>query len=136
MALMLPGATVVNRSAAADDSAEAEFALSREGNAERGRRIFGRCRTCHTIDGNGSDSPSAPDLAGIFGRRAGSEPDFASYSLVLRNADFVWTESALDRWISDPQNFLPGNKMSLAPLRNEQDRKDLIAFLREATTGR
>lgn len=108
-----------------------EFALSRAGDADKGERVFGRCRACHRVQGK--QSGSGPNLKNIFGRPAGTAPGFTSYSKALRESGIVWNERSLDQWIASPLDFLPGNKMNLAPIRTAQDRMDLIAYLREAT---
>jgi cytochrome c len=65
---------------------------------------------------------------GVFGRRAGSLPDY-TYSQALKGAGLVWNDETLDRWLSNPQAFLPGQKMNFRVARPE-DRADLIAFLK------
>ncbi len=104
--------------------------LSLEGDATRGRKVFYRCRACHRL------SPKAtpllgPSLGRLFGRRAGSLPQYGRYSEALKSAGFAWTEEKLDAWLRDPNGFLPGNRMSFAGIRSAQDRKDLIAYLRD-----
>lgn len=108
-----------------------DFALSKAGDANNGERVFGRCRACHLLTGN--QPRSGPNLKNIFGRPAGTTPGFSSYSKALRESGIVWNERSLDEWISSPVDFLPGNKMNLAPIRSAQDRMDLIAYLRKAT---
>jgi cytochrome c len=45
-------------------------------------------------------------------------------------AGLVWTGETLDRFLADPDDFLPGTPMVvLPPLRDQQDRADLIAYL-------
>jgi cytochrome c2 len=45
-------------------------------------------------------------------------------------AGLVWTLKALDRFIVDPDAFVPGTPMVvLPPLRDAQERADLIAYL-------
>ena len=73
------------------------------------------------------------DLAGrVFGRQAGSVEGY-NYSPALREADFTWTAQQLDQWLNDPRGFLPGNKMAFAGIRDETDRRDLIAWLKLET---
>jgi cytochrome c len=48
----------------------------------------------------------------------------------LRNAKIVWTEENLDKWLTNPQDFIPGTKM-FYEVKDPQDRADLIAFLKE-----
>jgi cytochrome c len=88
-------------------------------------------QACHPLTA-GADAIIGPTLNGLFGRPSASVPDFA-YSDALRQANLVWTPELLDAWLSDPADFLPGNNMAFAGYRAPADRRDLIAFLLEAT---
>lgn len=101
------------------------------GDLENGRRAFARCRSCHTITPNGPHM-AGPNLYGVFGRQAGSDPKY-SYSHAVRNAGFAWDAEKLDHWLQNPKSFLPGNKMTFAGLRDATDRRDVIAFLKVET---
>jgi len=101
------------------------------GDLANGRRVFARCRSCHTIGAGGPDT-AGPNLHGVFGRAAGARPRY-SYSNVLRTADFAWDADKLDQWLQNPRGFLPGNKMSFAGLPDATDRRDVIAFLKVET---
>lgn len=100
------------------------------GDAERGRQIFGPCRTCHypeKLVGN----HNGPSLYAIFGRKAGTREGFEYYSDTLKNAGFVWTPELLDVWLGNPGSFLPGTSMVFVGLPNPQDRADLIEYLKQ-----
>ena len=47
-----------------------------------------------------------------------------------KHSGIVWDEETLDKWLTDPQAFVPGAKM-FYHLDNPQDRADVIAFLKE-----
>lgn len=94
---------------------------------EAGRQHFRRCATCHTLGEGGRDGVG-PNLHGLFEREAGTHADFP-YSPALQEADFTWSPEELDGWLSDPRGYLPGNRMSFAGLREEDDRRDLIGYL-------
>lgn len=119
--------------AGAQDGVADPFAFSAAGDADKGRQVYNRCRACHVLSPDEPPRPTGPSLAGIFGRTAGADENYGRYSAALRDAGFAWTEARLDEWLANPRSFLPGNKMAFAGLRNEQDRKDLIAYLRQAT---
>lgn len=99
---------------------------------DAGRRQFRRCGSCHTVDQNGSHRVG-PNLYGLFGREAGTAENF-NYSDALESADFIWTPEQLDAWLANPREFLPGNRMSFVGLRNEADRRDVIAYLLHETS--
>jgi len=96
-------------------------------NLENGRRLYRRCSACHTL-GDGGPHLVGPNLHGLFGRAVGSESGFG-YSQALQDADFIWTPEQLDNWLQSPRSFLPGNRMSFAGLREDADRRDVIAYL-------
>ncbi|HFE37854.1 MAG TPA: cytochrome c family protein [Gammaproteobacteria bacterium] len=74
-----------------------------------------------------------PNLYGLFGKKAGTAEGYA-YSTAMKNADIVWDETTLDAYLTKPKAFIPKNKMSFIGLKKEQDRKNLIAYLK-ANTG-
>lgn len=96
-------------------------------NIDNGKSKFALCRSCHTVAPGGANM-TGPNLYGVFGRKAAANEEF-NYSDALRNAAFVWDGDHLNHWLEKPQAFLPGNKMSFAGVKDEQDRIDLIAYL-------
>jgi cytochrome c len=98
-----------------------------------GRRVFAQCRSCHTIEAGGPNR-IGPNLHGVFGRQAGSLEGF-NYSEPVKNAGFIWDAAQLDQWLQAPQTFLPGNRMAFAGVRDETQRRDLIAYI-EVTGAR
>ena len=98
---------------------------------DNGRRVFARCRSCHTI-AEGGPSMTGPNLYGVFGRQAAAQPGF-NYSDALKNASLVWDGEQLDQWLENPRTFLKGTKMSFAGIPNATDRRDVIAFLKIET---
>lgn len=97
------------------------------GDAARGEALYRDCQACHSIDKN----QIGPMHRGVVGRTAGTVAGF-DYSEALKNAKIVWTEANLDKWLADPEIFVPGSKMYFS-LDKAGDRADIIAFLREQT---
>ena len=95
------------------------------GDADRGQKIYQACQDCHDLDKN----DVGPRHRGVFGRRAGSLPDY-DYSDAIKKSGIVWGDATLDKWLTDPQALVPGAKMFFH-LEAAQDRADVIAFLRE-----
>jgi|GEM_PF-1004115 len=114
------------------EDADMNFALSSQGDATKGKKVFNQCRACHNVS-VAARHKIGPNLNDLFNRKAGELDDYPRYSKALASAEFEWTEEKLDQWLANPRSFLPGNKMSYAGLRKEQDRKDVIAYLRQAT---
>jgi cytochrome c len=98
---------------------------------ENGRRVFARCRSCHTIT-EGGPNMTGPNLYGVFGRQAGGHPDY-NYSVAVKQAGFAWDAERLDHWLENPRTFLKGTKMSFAGIPDATDRRDVIAFLKVET---
>ena len=101
------------------------------GDLQNGERVFARCRSCHTIN-EGGPNRVGPNLWQVFGRTAGSHGEY-NYSPALREAGFTWDAAKLDEWLNNPREFLPGNKMSFAGVRDADDRRDLVAWLKVNT---
>ena len=98
----------------------------------RGQEIYRKCVSCHTLESNGRNR-AGPNLHGLFGRVAGSVADYR-YSYALKGSGIIWTEQTLDAYLKDAEAFVPGTKM-YGGLSQDQDREDLIAYLRGATGG-
>jgi cytochrome c len=100
------------------------------GNAERGATLYkSMCTACHSMDYNGV----GPAHRGVFERKAGSRPDY-SYSPALQSTNFVWNEKALDKWLTNPEKFIPGQKMGFM-VGSAKDRADLIAYLKKESSS-
>jgi cytochrome c len=86
------------------------------------------CRTCHVL--REGDNRLGPNLYKIIGRLAGSVDGY-TYSSALENAEFVWDEETLDRFIANPEQAVPGNNMKpFGGISSPEDRAKIIGFLR------
>ncbi|WP_197970679.1 c-type cytochrome [Denitratisoma oestradiolicum] len=101
-----------------------------EGAYERGARIYERCAACHAL---GMDR-TGPRHCGLVGRRAGSIMGFP-YSPAMRKSKIVWTEANLNRFLKSPLTIVPGTSMGYDGIKDDGERRDLIAYLREAARG-
>lgn len=98
-----------------------------EGDPAQGQRLFeSRCIACHSIDSH----RVGPALRGVFGRRAGAAQGY-DYSAAVKESAVVWTAQSLERWLSNPEALIPGQKMGYS-VGEARDRADLIAYLRAA----
>ena len=104
-----------------------------EADIVRGELLSLACQACHTL-GAGQAHLLGPNLYGIFGRVSAGSDGF-DYSAELRSAKLAWTPAALESWLADPAEFLPGNNMVFAGYSSITDRRDLIAFLLHKTGG-
>jgi cytochrome c len=104
---------------------EDAFAMA---NADDGARSWRKCAACHKLD-DGANA-TGPHLHALLGRDIASVADFAYSDAMLAHAGEVWTPESLNAWLTNPDDFAPGNKMGRANgVRDLQDRADLIAYL-------
>jgi len=111
-------------------------AVAQETAVEAGEAAFRRCQPCHRV---GEDAPNTigPVLNDVLGRQAGTYPNYV-YSQAMSDAGrsgLVWTVETLSQFVASPKKFLPGNKMALAGMRNAEDRRNLVAYLRALSPG-
>ena len=96
---------------------------------EKGATAFKKCMICHKI-GPGATNLVGPELNGLNGRHSGSVAGF-SYSDANKNSGIVWDEQTFAEYIKDPRAKVPGTKMIFAGIKNEQEIKDLWAYLKQ-----
>lgn len=101
-----------------------------EGDAAKGEKIYKKCKACHSLEAG--KNKVGPSLAGIFGRTAGAEEGF-KYSAAMKDSGIVWDEATLDSFLAKPKEVVPKTRMAFPGLKKEQDRMDVIAYLKEAT---
>lgn len=100
--------------------------------AENGEQVFRKCRACHQV-GDTAKNAVGPLLNGIVGRKAGTIEGF-NYSAANKEAGangLLWTEDVLFKYLESPAAFMPKNKMAFAGLRDDAERKDVIAYLKK-----
>jgi len=102
----------------------------RAADVEKGKAVFEQCAACHSLDGSGDYD--GPTLKGIIGRKAGSLEDYR-YSAAMKRSDVTWDAGTLDKYVADPQAFIPGNRMAFAGISDNIQRDDLVAYLAVAT---
>lgn len=102
------------------------------GDVDAGRSAFKQCATCHQI-GDGAVHRVGPHLNAIFGRSAGSMQDYTRYSkgLLRAGADgLVWNLESLNAYLENPKALVSDTRMNFRGIKDEQERADLLAFLR------
>ncbi|WP_432715818.1 c-type cytochrome [Xanthobacter autotrophicus] len=101
-----------------------------DGDVAKGETTFKKCMACHAI-GPDAKVKVGPPLNGIVGAKWAHFEGF-SYSQDIKDgaaAGKVWDEAALGNYITNPKVLAPKGKMAFAGVKNEDERKDLIAFL-------
>lgn len=94
-----------------------------------GERSWNKCRACHQV-GETARNGVGPQLNGLFGRHSGAVEGY-SYSAANKNSGIAWDEAVFADYIRDPKAKIPGTKMVFAGIKNEQEIKDLTAFLKQ-----
>lgn len=94
-----------------------------------GERSWAKCRTCHQL-GPAARNGIGPQLNGLFGRIAGSVEGY-SYSPANKASGLIWDDEGFARYIRDPRTAMPGTKMIFAGIKNEQEIRDLGAYLKQ-----
>jgi cytochrome c len=108
----------------------APAAARAEGDPEAGKKVFARCMACHVVDKE--QNRVGPHLVGVFGREAGHVEGF-KYSPAMAGSGIVWSDETLDAYLTDPKGYIPGNRMAFPGLKKEDERENVIAYLKQAT---
>ena len=96
--------------------------------AEAGQKSFNKCRPCHQV-GETAKNIVGPVLNGLIGRKSGTVEGY-NYSDANKNSGLTWDEATFADYIKKPAAKIPGTKMVFAGIANEQEIKDLTAFLK------
>jgi cytochrome c len=83
---------------------------------------------CHSLQLG--EHQTGPSLAHVWNRKAGTAHDFPRYSESLKRSGITWNEAALDKWLADPAQLIPGTTMTFPGIKDRQARQDLIAYLK------
>jgi cytochrome c len=104
------------------------------GDPGRGARAFSQCMACHSVEPE--RHLTGPSLSHVWGKKAASVESFMRYSDALKRSGLVWDEQTLDKWLTNPQAFVPGTSMTFPGVKDPAVRADLIAYLQEPRTDR
>jgi cytochrome c len=109
----------------------ASSAIAQEGDVAAGETVFKKCAVCHIADTD--KNKVGPSLNHLFGRTAGTHPDFA-YSAAMKaagTAGLVWDEATLRDYLHDPKLKVKGTKMVFVGLKDDGDITNLLAYLKQ-----
>ncbi len=123
----LAAAVVITASAAAQAQQPGYPSWLEDAEREAGQQLFkDHCGACH---GKRTGVPFAPNLIGVVGRPAGSEPGFP-YSPALKNSGLIWTEDNLNKWLADNSKLVPNTLMPHVSISDPAERIYIIAYLK------
>lgn len=94
-----------------------------------GEQSFKKCLPCHSV-GEGAKNKVGPELNGIDGRHSGTAADY-NYTDANKNSGITWNEETFKEYITDPRTKIPGTKMVFAGIKNETERNNLWAYLKQ-----
>jgi cytochrome c2 len=97
---------------------------------EAGKVVFKKCMACHVADKK--QNKVGPSLNGVIGRKPGSVEGFKySEAMVAHGTTLAaWDEASIEIYLADPKSYVPKNKMAFAGLKEEKDRKAVIAYIK------
>lgn len=101
-----------------------------------GERVSRRCAACHTFDEGGADG-TGPHMWDVMGREVAAVDGF-NYSGAMRDyaeGGVQWLYQNMYDYLESPRNYVPGTAMSFAGLRNQEDRINIIAYMRSLSNN-
>lgn len=102
-------------------------ALMKIADLKRGKKIFKKCASCHTIN-KGAASKVGPNLYNVIGRQKASFAGF-NYSDALKAKGGSWNIDSINAFLTKPKDYVPGTKMAFPGLKKPQDRADVLLYL-------
>ena len=94
-----------------------------------GENSFKKCLPCHSV-GPDAKNKVGPALNGIDGRKSGTYDGY-NYTEANTNSGITWDEAVFKEYITEPRTKIPGTKMVFAGIKNEKERGDLWAYLKQ-----
>ncbi|MEM9107032.1 MAG: cytochrome c family protein [Pseudomonadota bacterium] len=129
-------AALEGSSPAEDDGGDVGIApiapLLASASIEEGARSFRKCQACHTVD-NGGANRVGPNLWNIVERPVATADGFGYSAAMSEYADGgakTWDFDALNNFLHAPRTYMRGTSMGFAGLKKDDERADVIAYLR------
>jgi cytochrome c len=97
--------------------------------ADKGKSAARQCQACHTFE-KGGPNRVGPNLWNIVGGERGEGRGGFDFSDAMKKKGGTWTYDELNKFLADPRSYIPGTKMTFAGLKRDEQRADVIAYLR------
>jgi cytochrome c len=124
-----PAAPAAGAAAAGAAPAKPIAELLKTASAEKGQTVAKACAACHDLT-SANANKVGPGLWNVVDRPIASHPGFAySDAMKAKSAD-KWTYDHLSGFLANPKGYVPGTKMTFAGVPRDDQRADLIAYLR------
>ncbi len=111
-----------------ESGGETALALLASADAGDGKKVFRKCKACHTADKGGAHKVG-PNLWDVVGRAKAGAQGFG-YSGALAGLGGAWSFADLDAFLAKPKAFAPGTKMTFNGIKKAADRAAVIQYLR------
>ncbi len=98
-------------------------------NVEKGKSIAKQCGACHTFE-KGGPNRVGPNLFNIVEDERGKDRGGFNFSAAMKAKGGEWTYEELNKFLTNPRGYIPGTAMTFAGISNDQQRADVIAYLR------
>ena len=95
-----------------------------------GENISKRCLQCHDFDQRRAATRSDPISGASSASITRTHADYAYSAAMKALADKTWDYDELNAFLTNPKAVVPGTKMAFAGLSKQNDRINLIAWLR------
>lgn len=118
--------------AAEEEAAVPVATLLASADPAAGEASFKKCVSCHTADQGGANKVG-PNLWDVVNRPIAAHEGF-SYSAAMRDfsqgGSVVWDYDHLNGFLLAPKQHVPGTAMGFAGLKRDDERANVIAYLR------
>ncbi len=102
--------------------------------ANAGKNYFHQqCALCHSAQPGDNGGAQGPNLDGVAGRHAASDPQFG-YTKAMQASNLTWDPATLDRFLKSPTTVVPGSAMVIA-IPKDDDRANVIAYFQAVKDG-
>ncbi|MFC3074786.1 c-type cytochrome [Shinella pollutisoli] len=100
--------------------------------ASAGEAVFKKCASCHTSE-KGGPNKVGPGLWDVVNRPIASHEGFGYSAAMVTFSEgqkVVWDFDHLNHFLAAPKKYIPGTAMGFAGLKKDDERANLIAYLR------
>lgn len=97
----------------------------------KGEKIAKKCVSCHSFEQGGANK-TGPNMWGIMGSKPGTRVASYNYSDAMKSfgSDHVWDYETMYAFLENPKGIVKGTSMAYAGIRKQDQRIQLIAYLR------